>query len=1149
MSIFRDTFTPEVRGQLTIRGKAMKDRSKSGLQYFNSRNAWVKMTSGVDVEGFGDSMAKNHVLIGGEALIDDNFKLTLKKGVGVNGAYSHQTLGVGGWIDNQRGIRPMPGITGVEIQSKSAYGSLRVATVNFICHDIRQLEVLELLYMRPGFLVLLEFGWTPWLDNNGNLNSNINFYDKIWTPGNENLSLQDRFKELFDSSKKHAGNYDAILGYVKNYEWSARFDGGYDCKTEIISVGEIIESLKINYVPNYLSQLTKGLLMPLQAFAEKREKVIEDYDDKIKIFYEKNILAGLLSELIYYGLVKTGGDDDDVNSGANFTIVDNDGKVTGTPGHILNFFRITLGNKGGATSSEQEDEMPADEQVYLDLDSLLKIINQHVIVHDRVSKKPIVPVQLTGRNYAGQDEELYCISHPLQISVDPTVCLIKTNRYANLKVLSISNDPLNAVITDTANTAVRSRAYQLIGEFNQYSTKESTSETKATEVLHTLYAEYGSKYNFKQLSQFLADAFEDYKVKTLNIQRYSTVSITYTIGHDLMHEEINVKGNEDVDEDARKQTAEIHRKISSSTWSDILIRDLGSDDAHLANFFKKYLTGDINQDRAKSLARDYFTPDANVFRASQEHISRQLESEITNTQLKETSDLAQETLSFMNKLDKGYFTSIGNKEFGLIGGIYINLGYALYLSLSGGLEAQDNKEKREINLYDYLKSIMKGVQESIGNLNNFDIHVDPIDNVARIIDVHYVDTKTSSDAFKNAFTFLSENPYGPDATLNGLFNNVRNYKMSSQIFKEQSAIVAISAQNGGGEMGLDNETLVGWNRGITDRISPEKKAPNATSHIDDKSVVIQNMSSNLIALSEFIKDLGWSGSNSFLGELSIGDRIYYSENAGKYKNALRDLIMSLKALTKCDAKFKSIIPTKLSLELDGIGGLVIGHIFRMPNELLPQGYKSEGGIGRRLGYIVTGVGHTVKNDWMTRVEAQTIILEEPDGEIYDPLVLIADTNVNKIDIAVPNVQDNGGVNVKVSNKANVTTSINFLRGKGYTDVQIAAIVGNLLHESGLSPAAFNSAGGGQGAYGIAQWRAERQRGLKRRAASDTLGTQLEHLHSEIQADKSILKSLANATDVKETTIKFEAAFERSGGHGLTSRVNKALYVYKTYIKV
>jgi hypothetical protein len=63
--------------------------------------------------------------------------------------------------------------------------------------------------------------------------------------------------------------------------------------------------------------------------------------------------------------------------------------------------------------------------------------------------------------------------------------------------------------------------------------------------------------------------------------------------------------------------------------------------------------------------------------------------------------------------------------------------------------------------------------------------------------------------------------------------------------------------------------------------------------------------------------------------------------------------------------------------MDGIGGLVIGHIFKIPDNLLPKGYKG-GGLGSKLGHIVTGIGHSISNnDWVTNIDAQTIILDDP----------------------------------------------------------------------------------------------------------------------------------------------------------------------------
>lgn len=58
---------------------------------------------------------------------------------------------------------------------------------------------------------------------------------------------------------------------------------------------------------------------------------------------------------------------------------------------------------------------------------------------------------------------------------------------------------------------------------------------------------------------------------------------------------------------------------------------------------------------------------------------------------------------------------------------------------------------------------------------------------------------------------------------------------------------------------------------------------------------------------------------------------------------------------------------------------------------------------------------------------------------------------------------------------NALEASKFLGSKGFNNAQKAGIIGNLMAESykTLLPDAFNSKGGGQGAYGIAQWRGSR----------------------------------------------------------------------------
>ena len=163
MSIFRETFPTFIQNELGRRQDGMATRNPAFLHQLNSRSAWVRMTSGVNFEGSSD-LAKKYVMQGGvlnhstKQTKDGNIDIfTQKSGLG-NSANSYSNLSPGGAL-NRAGIKPMPGITNVAIQSKGAYGSLQEATVTFNCWDIRQLEELEILYMRPGYTVLLEFGW------------------------------------------------------------------------------------------------------------------------------------------------------------------------------------------------------------------------------------------------------------------------------------------------------------------------------------------------------------------------------------------------------------------------------------------------------------------------------------------------------------------------------------------------------------------------------------------------------------------------------------------------------------------------------------------------------------------------------------------------------------------------------------------------------------------------------------------------------------------------------------------------------------------------------------------------------------------------------------------------------------------------------
>ncbi len=219
-------FQEGVIAQLDRRSKIFSktDRTNKDLLYLAGRTGWAKLTSGVDVNGYTD-LAKANILVGG-----------ILGRTGTN-SYDNTTGPTG------RGVRPMPGITGVTVRSINRFGVLKEATITYNCWDVSQLQELELLYMRPGYTALLEWGHSIKVGNDGEYDSTPQTVNSFFHAKNSKESVYKEIEQLKESSSY---NYDGILGFIKNFSWSFRPDGGYDCTTTLVSIGEIMESLTID---------------------------------------------------------------------------------------------------------------------------------------------------------------------------------------------------------------------------------------------------------------------------------------------------------------------------------------------------------------------------------------------------------------------------------------------------------------------------------------------------------------------------------------------------------------------------------------------------------------------------------------------------------------------------------------------------------------------------------------------------------------------------------------------------------------------------------------------------------------------------------------------------------------------------------------
>ena len=445
MSIFKQTLSQTIQDQLKARTQVVSgvnNNRNNLLPWYLSKNSWTRMTSMVNYtsgivgwDGNGQiqvvpngqysdtELAKKNILEGGQLYVKKSNGgkdiASLRRGVVVeNGSY-------GGNFDlrgnntpdpqytRQFGIRPMPGITSVNLYTVSSYGSLFETTVNFYAWDNHQLNELEILFMRPGYSVLLEWGWSQYVSND-----NIpTVFNGLTVPAFSNLTQQDIYDKIEALRVKHDHNYDGMLGYVKNFSWKMLKGGGYECSTTLISMGEVINSLKISTnniktndikptfdttsKDNYIYDDFENIFISLKSTGE----VIEKTNTDKKIFlneelykgswdYNKNFisrdkivnklrtkyptLADKLLEQPYVKAIKTG-----------------DGKTTSSEGKSYEYISL--------------DVFVAIIDVYFNLQITSK--------KESDPKDNMVKIIPPGA-------EDYCLASKDSISVDPSICLV-----------------------------------------------------------------------------------------------------------------------------------------------------------------------------------------------------------------------------------------------------------------------------------------------------------------------------------------------------------------------------------------------------------------------------------------------------------------------------------------------------------------------------------------------------------------------------------------------------------------------------------------------------------------------------------------------------------------------------------------------------
>lgn len=440
-------------------------RSPDSLQYLSNKNAWVKLASSVEIvpeeidlvkdinyllkqkEGGninyekireagkkklrdlgiespdkfqGVNLAKNCILFNSLSSFptsdpnNPNSPLEYQQRAGITKSTSlwdmDNAYGLGG---TQFGISPPPGIVDVSIDSINR-GSIRTATVNLKAYNKFQFNLIEMLYLRLGYTMILEWGWGKYLDDKGKIQSiETTIVENEWfrndgTTQLEMLNLIQKYRE-----KAH-GNYDGFFGKVKNFSWKFSGDGSYDITLELVTIGDVIESIQVktDNVPSLSLESFEENLTNLKVENEAQAELLNGLKDK-PIFK-----AATLNSIGYFLFQKIRDIDWKQNSNPNYFSLKEQFPENNNP-----LTDSDIASKGGVVHYNSKKESRFDDRYnyFIRLEELLGVIETLLIP----------TIETKGRNKDLQIKFDKSINNnrisyfPNQIPLDPRVCLFK----------------------------------------------------------------------------------------------------------------------------------------------------------------------------------------------------------------------------------------------------------------------------------------------------------------------------------------------------------------------------------------------------------------------------------------------------------------------------------------------------------------------------------------------------------------------------------------------------------------------------------------------------------------------------------------------------------------------------------------------------
>lgn len=974
MSTIKGIFEPfkqYVQDQLRLRENILQ-RNQGGNLFYNyttNKSCVITMASGVDIieendlleaneqNLVGNRLAERYVLTPGNGIPTGNSS-TAKPRLGSFADYTRSTL-----RSNQGdgyGPVPLPGIQDATIQTLSDDGSLRQATVKFRANNRRQLEVLEALYMRPGYPILVEWGWVPYITADG-VEQRPKSILKDFLKGEETLNSLN--KKIINNKIETEGNYDALIGFCKNFEFTLTEDGGYDCTTEIISQGDILASLK-----------SRRASTPMRDYDPGEEEDLEIADDFTKFL--RSIRANL-NRAGDAAFLRAGGNNPQLEAildidaedrlkakQRNSNVVEDEIKKLNTvhPDYsdafgqvkklIKDILKVSDDDFETAEKELTEDTLEElgdndfiDQNSFIGIDSMLfgTILKQ--VVHNNPNGK--YTNKGNPKYDTGFKKEIF-IRWDLVVQIINYLSIEQYKDNQPIVELTCGN-PGEDVINIDSDKMIDSEREKF---YLNYSSVHSDAQSRAPygdDILH------GGKR-----------------------ERIDLLGSSYNLGVCLMPHQPIFDNLISEDSFTRKNKVAGVREVSTKE-----------------QLIQAATLGAATQDAALGISLFF-----------------QAEDQKVSTALPGIEATEKETFRVLSSYNNVGYTrnSIGLVYFNLDHLIarYEELRFEEYKTDINSEEKTKRRLKDEFNFLDYITTIWNDVNEACGGFYDFGVHIEhERPHVGRIIDF----TVSGELSPKSIYTFTPQDVRSVS----------RKLTFNSKLDSDFASTISIAAQSPDNIHSLEAMSFKSFHKNIKNRFTSvsnnkenESREIKATEYENDKTEYLRRRK----ALARYLTRLNTSRF-SLTAQESVFERkgkytLLSPESAINYAQSISELRTSIlgryektdeskgeyKGYYRPDTTYErsAIIPLEFEIEMDGISGMLPLQLFKINKRKLPLGYQRDD-----IAFVIKSEKHTVTKDqdWTVALAGQlTLLNTRPNtgpvltaGDVLD----LDDNELNAID--------------------------------------------------------------------------------------------------------------------------------------------------------